>query len=55
MTDCEKTKNLALEQENLSCREISARVGFSKSSVADFLKKFPETGCMESQDQRPRL
>ena len=39
ITDCEKTEFFALGQENLNAREISAKISFSKSPVADFLGK----------------
>lgn len=38
---------IALSQQKLSVRQIAAKVGFSKSSVADFLKKFAETASTE--------
>jgi transposase len=42
-----KIEILALRRANLSIRDISVKVGFGKSSISDFLRKFEIIGSIK--------
>lgn len=47
MSENKKTEIVTLRKQKLSIREISKKVGYSKSSVAEFLKKYDLTRSVE--------